>query len=150
MGVQGCAVVDVRDPAQPSIVGSIGVPGNAWGIDVRDRIGGIVDVYDRQIHMIDVDKPFAVRPIASIETPGLEPPRVGILGRFAYLTDLKAGITVVDIADPAVPVIVERVNTPGTAMDIQIRGISRSLPTVRRESRYSISAIPRRPSLWEA
>jgi len=65
--------------------------------------------------------PFQLEIIGAAATSGLAL-KVVISGNYAYVAANEAGLLVVDISDPANPVVVGTYDTPGTANDVAIWG----------------------------
>ncbi len=51
-----------------------------------------------------------------------DPLELAVAGGYAYVADASAGLRVVDISNPGLPVIVATVNTPGISYKVQIEG----------------------------
>ncbi|MDP6419274.1 MAG: hypothetical protein QGG80_07440, partial [Candidatus Krumholzibacteria bacterium] len=57
----------------------------------------------------------------SVDTPGYAYV-VAISGNYAYVADHSSGLQIVDVSDPATPLITGSVDTPGIAQGVAISG----------------------------
>lgn len=125
-GSSGLQIVDIEDPSAPTIAGSFDTPGHA--VEVRVS-GGVAYVADRQggLQIIDVSNP-ASPALKSVVANDDDVRSVRIREGHAYLAvdhgDGRDGsFTVVDVRDPAAPVIVTTLTdvvtaSGGVALDV--------------------------------
>jgi hypothetical protein len=113
-------VVDISDPASPSLAGSAWTPD--WANDVAAE-GDYAYVADggSGLQVIDVSVPSAPSIAGSVDTPG-EAQGVAVAGTYAYVADGESGLQVIDVSNPGAPVIVGSLDTPGSAVDIAVHG----------------------------
>ncbi len=124
----GVLIVDVRDPAQPVVIGRAGTPGVALDvapftrgdtlyIAVADGVEGvrILDVTEAAVpRLVAVFDPSAAR-AADVKS-------VAIDGELMAVADGARGYVVVDLADPASPVSLGAGSTGQAAIDVEIHG----------------------------
>lgn len=94
------SVVDITDPTQPEIVGTLASEnfGNTFDIDVSDGAAGIADfIYGLQI--IDVSDPTSPQVSGFVDTRG-EPCAIEVIDQTAYVAN-GSSLSVIDIGSPA-------------------------------------------------
>jgi len=113
-------VVDISNPLNPKIIGSIDTPGPANGISVS---GSIVYVATSGLQMIDVSNPTNPNIIGSVDTPGYAY-GVSVSGSIAYLAEggYGSGLQVIDVSNPINSKIIGSVNTPGFGWGLAVSG----------------------------
>jgi hypothetical protein len=119
-GKQGFHVLNIENPEQPSLVGSIQVPGVPWRMIPAGKYV-YVTVFSQGLLTIDVSDPANPTIVGSLWTPS----SIGLAkrGDFLYLCDfLSSRMFVVSVEDPRSPELVGELNTPGWAYDIAIDG----------------------------
>jgi hypothetical protein len=75
--------------------------------------GGSLQVYD-------VSTPSSPERIATLKTPGGRPVRLAVRDHLAYVADGPEGLQVVDLTNPAMPVIVGSFPTRAVARDVAV------------------------------
>ena len=106
-------IVDISNPAQPSVVSIVPTLGNNYSIDVEGGYACIVG--NNQFEIIDVDPPETayLAGFGDIENSGTD---VAIQGTYAYFITQSAelgGLNIVDFSIPESPVIVKTIgNAP--------------------------------------
>ena len=123
-------VIDIADPDHLVSDGALALPDIGRGVAVSgsvasvacQRVSGGGGVFRRS----DVSDP-AVTPVhRQREHPGYRVRRGAIRrlhsSEFAYVACGQAGLLVVSLADPTVPVVVGSVDTPGSARDVAVAG----------------------------
>jgi hypothetical protein len=106
------AVIDLRSPSVPAIVGRATVAG---GSDLR--VAGnlaYVPTGAAGLQVVDVSSPTAPRLVGTVDTPG-SATGVAITGAWAYVADGTA-IRAVDLSNPAAPVIRGSLGVAATAI----------------------------------
>jgi hypothetical protein len=130
----GLRVIDVSNPLAPAEVGAYDLPGQYeffHGVAVEGDYayvadGGLIDTGLRVVNTGDPTHPFEVAflPLmAGIE--GTPPPRVedvAVADGCVYLAAGTAGLRVIDVSDPLVPVEIGTYGTPGRADNLTIAG----------------------------
>ena len=114
-------ILDLSNPAEPRQIANLPSPDGSAPrqlIPVRDQIWGI---WDGWVGWLDVGRPQpGPSQIATFNLPGITPVDLAVHGSRAYLTDLRAGLFVLDISDPANPVLLNSLDTPGQAHAIAL------------------------------
>jgi len=116
----GFHVIDIKDPANPKIIGSIDTPGEANGVAVFGETAYVAD-WESGLQIIDVTDPANPKIIGSVDTPG-EAKGVAVFGGTAYVADRDSGLQIIDVSNPAKPRIISSVDTPEYAVGIAISG----------------------------
>lgn len=107
-------LVDVSQPDAPELLGSAAVPStpNAVAISGSYAYVAAADyVGARGVFVYDIANP-AVPTLLTHVPVGSDPQELGIDGRYAYVLDAFE-VTVLDLVDPAAPVIAETLSIPG-------------------------------------
>ncbi|MGA8165348.1 MAG: hypothetical protein WB791_10090 [Waddliaceae bacterium] len=119
-GKNGLQIVDVSNPAKPSIIGWVNTPVPLREVSVVGTTAFAVDV-DGGLQIIDVSNPAKPFIIRSVNTEGFVRD-VTVVGNIAFITDQNYGLQIIDVSNPAEPSIIGSVNTPGTANEIAVMG----------------------------
>jgi len=115
-------VLDVSDPAAPTLVGGIDTPSvAALGLTVVGFHAYVADG-SSGLEVIDVSDPSQPVIVGNAYTPDAAW-AAAVMGSYAYVASGYRGVHVVDISDPASPVIVGRVYTPDHAVGVVVEGI---------------------------
>ena len=118
----GLRIIDISDPKNPKIIGSVGMPGNAENFVILDSKAYIASGYNG-LQIIDINDPKNPKIIGSIDTPGYAYAiSVTNSGDMAYIADGNSGLQIIDIKDPKKLQIVGSVDTPGTARSVFVNG----------------------------
>ena len=108
------AVVDLRTPSTPTIVGRVTLPG---GSNLKvDGSFAYVTAGAAGLQIIDISTPTAPRIVGVLDTPGTAM-SVDVAGNTAYVADDTA-VLVVNVADRTRPAVVSTVVTPATALTV--------------------------------
>jgi hypothetical protein len=95
----GLEVIDIADPANPQIVGSVDTPGYSVGVAVLDSHAYLAD-RSAGMQVIDVTDPAEPKLVGSLDTPG-EVYSVALAGDYGYIADWDCGLHVVPLqCDP--------------------------------------------------
>jgi hypothetical protein len=121
-GTAGVQIVDVQDPLNPVIVGSVDTPGNAVDIVVD---GGLAYVADSGsgLQVVDVSTPASPSIIGSYDTEGISV-KLDKVGSIAYVADTDWGLQLLDVSNPAIPFRRSRLDMPlsANAVDVTVGG----------------------------
>ena len=146
-GEEGLRVIDVTEPALPVELGALDTPGSAVGVDaVELRVNFVTGLISNNgvirrfayvadggsgLRVIDVTDATSPEERSFFDTPGFAQdvkvlPQVDLAGKVvgahAYVADGEAGLQVIDVTDPALPVQVGSVDTPGIAQGVDVAG----------------------------
>jgi len=110
-------VIDISDPTQPRLAGTIpGLP-ETTGVALGDGIA-VTTESGKGIRVFDLSEPRAPRELASYPIPRIRD-QIAIPGDVAYLAAGGEGLQLIDLADPAAPQLIETVETSTWALDVQ-------------------------------
>jgi hypothetical protein len=120
-GDAGLAVVDVTDPARPSILAQVPTAAPAVGVAISGSFAYVTEdliVYGC-LELMDIADPQNAQVVGMAVMPG--PARgVAVSGRYAYVACESAGVQVVDVSNPRTPRIISETATPGYAKDVAL------------------------------
>jgi len=111
-------IVDVSNPASPSLISIVDTPGSAKGIEVTDGYA-FVAAWENGLQIVEINDPENPQIIGSVDTPNLAYD-VAISGENAFVADGDSGLQVIDIGDPQNPWIISAVDTPRYASDVAV------------------------------
>jgi len=126
----GLHILDISEPSAPSRIGDYEFIRGSWGVAASGRFAYVVD-YLRGVLILDVSDPSQPRQVGYVEPPvrregtsdarSLE--RYGIMAVRGYLFYAMggSGVRVVDVTEPATPVVVGYYNTGGAASGLVVR-----------------------------
>lgn len=118
-GVEGLHIVDITDPANPSLVATFNTPGSANDVAIAGNYAFVAD-NTSGLRVIDITNPAAPVAAGAYDTPG-SAYQVVIAGNYAYVADGSAGLRVVNISNPASPVSAGTYDTT-EARDLVVAG----------------------------
>ncbi|MDD2247898.1 MAG: chitobiase/beta-hexosaminidase C-terminal domain-containing protein [Proteiniphilum sp.] len=97
----GLKIVDISNPSNPFVVGSLDTPGYAQGVDV---VGNRAYVCDEAygLHIIDVSNPSSPSFVGNYDSPGFAN-GVTVNNGIAYLADWSGGIRIVNVNNSSSP-----------------------------------------------
>ena len=114
-------ILNIGNPGQPSIVGSVSIPGAAYGIALKGSYAYVADVETAFVHVINVSNPSQPSIMDSVEVSS-DARKLVIAGDFVFVA-VDDDTNILDISDPMQVrnLGIVRSNTPrGT--DIAISG----------------------------
>ena len=129
----GMWIVDIVDPANPTLSGFYSIPKYAVHDEVSelkyDDVASMavenghayVAEYQYGIRVVDISDPANPVEVGFYDTPG-DAHGVVVVGEIAYVADFDQGLRVLNIADPAQPVEIGSYDTPGEAQSLTIAG----------------------------
>ena len=99
----GLLLVDVNDPASPTLIGRLDTPYSADRVALAGEIALIAD-HHGGLRIVDIQDPSAPREVSSVDfgRPVLE---VAAIGNYAYVA-VNHSIQIIDISRPSVPTVV--------------------------------------------
>lgn len=104
-------ILDISDPASPTLIGNLVMPSEARFVDV-DGNYAYVTCDNGQFCVVDVSNPAAPTLVAT-RTLGDIAQCVAVTGDFAYVAARTYGLAVFDISDPEDPLEIGRYDSPG-------------------------------------
>ncbi len=119
-GSSGVQVLDVTDPAAPTLAGAISTPGGAAGLAAE---GNRLYVADRGfgLQVLDISDPTNPVLIGNYDTAGFAFD-VAVSGDYAYVANNNQPVSVIDISDPAFPVLVTSIPMSNFAQGVAVEG----------------------------
>jgi len=112
-------VVDVSDPASPSIVSLVAVSGEARQIILENDILYVACDYSG-LDIINVSNPLVPYIIHQEPTPG-RPHDVALEDGVIFLAVAQAGVCTIDVADPSSPIYLDNLDLPGEEFGVAVR-----------------------------
>lgn len=116
----GFEVVDLSDPAAPTTVASLNLPGRESDIALAGSCAYIA-MGTSGFAVIDVSDPESPIPLGSVDTPG-NVYEVAAAGAYAVVATQTRNLLVISAVDPSHPVIVGSVELPGIVLDVDVEG----------------------------
>jgi hypothetical protein len=99
-GSSGLQVIDIANPQNPQIVGSVNAPDAAMGVAVSGT-HAYVAAYGSGLQVIDISDPFSPQVVGSVDTPG-DALWVAVSGTHVYVADGSSGLQVLQAqCDPS-------------------------------------------------
>jgi len=110
----GLSVIDLSDPASPTVLGSVALPGSPQGVALQDGVAYVAA--SGSLAIIDVSTPDAPALLADVVADGVAS-RVAVDGSFVALANWF-DTRVYDVSDPAAPrlVVVEEADDASMAV----------------------------------
>ncbi|HEU4886575.1 MAG TPA: Ig-like domain-containing protein [Thermoanaerobaculia bacterium] len=122
-GSAGLHIVDVSNPAAPAIVATVNTPGNANDVKVAGNFAYVADGSSLQI--INVTNPLAPATAGSVALSGATDVAVG--SGLAYVAAGGNGLVIVNVTTPGAPIVVGSVQTPSSAVGVDLAGTSMAI-----------------------
>jgi len=116
----GLLMIDISDPANPSLVGSYNTPGHAMRVAVSGVRAYVAD-YGSGLQIIDIRDPSNPVLVGTYNTPGLAY-GIAVSGDRAYVADGDYGLQIFDVRNPAAPALLGTCDTPDKAHAVAISG----------------------------
>jgi hypothetical protein len=116
----GLQVINITDPAHPSLAGSYDTPGVAFGVYVSGDCAYVADDTSG-LQVINITDPTHPSLAGSYNTPGFAY-SVYVSGDCAYVADYGSGLQVIDIANPAHPSLAGSCSPPDYAEYVYVSG----------------------------
>jgi hypothetical protein len=104
-------VIDISNPASPTIAGSVGTPDFPRDVAVSGTYAYVADTSSLQV--VDISNPALPVIVDSVDYPAVS---VEVVGDLAYLN----GPLVLDISDPASPVVIGRCGLGGNGNNLAV------------------------------
>ncbi|MEB3189407.1 MAG: Calx-beta domain-containing protein, partial [Snowella sp.] len=122
-------IIDIGNPAAPTLKGSYDTPGFAEDVEIVGNLAYVADLYSLQI--IDISNPAQPTFKGSYDTLAYALD-VEIVGNLAYITGDydnnsndtygSSGVQIIDITNPAAPTFKAFYGTPGAALGVEVAG----------------------------
>ncbi|KND47938.1 MAG: hypothetical protein AB199_04240 [Parcubacteria bacterium C7867-004] len=118
----GLQIIDVSNPALPTLVSTLDTSGFATDIAVAGKYAYISD-YAGGLKVIDISNPISPILVGTYSTGAFAYFSLAVSGKYAYVVDITgATMIVIDISNPAAPVGVASLSGLSSPQDIQVVG----------------------------
>ena len=116
----GLQIIDVSNPASPTLAGIYDTPGSAIGVAVSGSYAYVADDdAGRQIiHLVNPSSPILA---ATYDTPNFAH-GVAVSGKYAYVADTGSGLRVLDITNPYMPSEAGYFDSDGSTRSMAVAG----------------------------
>ncbi len=119
-GEGGLWVVDVSNPASPSLLGSVPAPGNN-SFQAVVVAGDYAYIADFGLRVIDVSNPSSPQIVGSYNNDSTGTRGIAVSGARAYLA-ANNGLIVVDVSNPTAPTTISKLPLPAGGTDVVVAG----------------------------
>ena len=117
----GGLVIDLSDPANPHQIANFPSPNGSSPRRLIPVGSQIWAIWDGWVSWLDISQPQPGPSEIDISMPAdITFTDLAVEGDLAYLTEINAGLSVLDISDPADPVVLGTLDTPGHAHAISV------------------------------
>ncbi|MCZ8242017.1 MAG: hypothetical protein O9323_09605, partial [Microcystis sp. LE19-131.1A] len=116
----GLQIIDISNPAAPTLKGNYDTSGYANGVQVVGNYAYVADNYSG-LQIIDISNPATPTLKGNYNTSGFAN-GVQIVGNYAYVADSGSGLQIIDISNPATPTLKGNYGTSGGALGVQVVG----------------------------
>jgi hypothetical protein len=117
-GNSGLQIVNVADPSEPHLVGSVNTPGFAADVFVEGTRAYVADK-DGGLQIVGVEEPEQPYQIGSYGDWG-SAWAVEVHWPLVYVANGRAGLLILNATDPENPQLVGALDTPGLAKDVHV------------------------------
>ncbi len=124
-------VIDVSNPASPSITGSVAVTNTPYAVTVQGNYAYVIGV-GATLQVIDISNPASPTVVGSATNGLAWSTTIRAQGRYVYIGVINGNIVVYDVANPTAPTLVTTLSAGDTLWDMQIQG--RYLYTISQTS----------------
>jgi hypothetical protein len=118
-GSSGLRIINITNPAAPTLAGFFDTPGYSYGVAVRGNYAYVAD--GSSLRIIDVTNPAAPTQVGYWVTPG-SAENVAVRGNYAYVVNESSGLRIIDITYPAEPAEVGFYNTLYNCVSVAVAG----------------------------
>lgn len=119
-GYGGLVIVDISDPASPSILGTWMEGSNALGVAAASGRAYLADGSTSSFRVLDVGDPAQPALLGGIPMAGIS--KLAVFGDYAYVAASASGLRVLSVGDPANPAEVGFADVGGAVMDVAVHG----------------------------
>src|SRR5207249_3626791 len=99
----GIQILNVSNPASPTLLGSYDTPGFAIGVAISGTVAYVADDASG-LQILDVSNPASPTLLGSYDTPG-GAWGVAVSGTVAYVADYASGLQMLNVGNPASPTL---------------------------------------------
>ncbi|HWQ90876.1 MAG TPA: hypothetical protein VN673_04340 [Clostridia bacterium] len=102
-GSEGLAILNVSNPATPTLLNKFDTPGYASALHLEDGLAFLADG-GSGLQILNISNPAAPSLTGSFDTPGYASDVV-VRSNVAYVADSGGGLLILDVSNPATPVL---------------------------------------------
>jgi hypothetical protein len=117
-GRAGIVMLDVDDPDQPAIAGSLDLPGYAWSVSEENGLA-VVALGRSGVALVDVS--VGSPRLISTVTPADSVKAAVLRAGYAYLACADDGLVILDVSNPSQPFSVARLAADGPALGVTVQ-----------------------------
>jgi len=117
---KGLYVLDISNPAQPTVVAQLPIPGNARSIDIVNDYAYIAG-WESGLNIVDISDPAAPRLVGHYDTKG-SAWGADVSHGHAYIWDWWGGVMAVNVENPQQPQLVGKYHARGTIISLRQKG----------------------------
>jgi hypothetical protein len=120
----GLQAIDVSDPEAPIALGTLATPyGDARAFTTSNGFAYAIDrsgpTTSGSLVIVDLSIPTTPAEVGTTTVSGTAyDPEVSVVGDLAYITVGEEGLRVIDVSNPAAPIEISAINTPGFAAGV--------------------------------
>jgi len=116
----GLQIINISNPAAPSLSGTYDTTGYTWGVEVVGNYAYVAD-RDSGLQIINISNPVAPSLSGTYNTTG-EAFGVEVVGNYAYVADGESGLQIINISNPAAPSLSGSYDTTDSAQGVEVVG----------------------------
>jgi hypothetical protein len=120
---QRLSVIDIGDPTAPALLGQLPIPEFPHAVTLAEEYAFVPSGY-AGVQIVNIAHDWPAEPVGGLAPLG-HTEDVQASGRFAYTAEGSAGLAVVDLVDPAHPVVVGNASLPNgnAARMVAVEGV---------------------------
>nr|WP_321417407.1 PGF-pre-PGF domain-containing protein [uncultured Methanomethylovorans sp.] len=118
-GDSGLSIINISNPAVPTLTHTYDTAGHAYGISVVSNYAYIADGNNGLV-IANISNPASPTSMGSYATYDAQ--NIVVSGNYAYIADDSHGLVIIDITNPASPVFEDSYNTAGYGYGVTISG----------------------------
>ena len=119
-GNSGLQIINISNPALPSLVGTYDTTGYAYGVQVVGNYAYVADG-NSGLQIINISNPAAPSLSGSYDTTGYAK-GVQVVGNYAYVADYESGLQIINISNPTAPSLSGSYDSTGYANGVEVVG----------------------------
>lgn len=122
-GVGGVSLIDLSNPANPTIVDTKDTPGTAWGATIRGDLAYISDgPVDEPLKIYRVENAGTLSLVGQAHNTTIIARTTALYGNYAYVGNQNGGAHIADITNPLAPTMVSSMWSGGFVHDVEVEG----------------------------
>ena len=113
-------IVDVQNPNNPQILGSVNTPGWAAQLALYDQYAYVTERRNG-VAIIDVSDPSDPTIVSTLDTPGI-PQDIVIDDSYAYIAVGEKGVVIYSLQNPVAPILLDQIALDGEVFKVSVSG----------------------------